>query len=189
MSQEDARLQPGTEEGQRTQPRCRSSGSPATEPSGPQVGPPRTTPSPAQLLTGPRGANGGQYRRLWALAPPIAQLVRSKPQQQAPSAKHLEQAPRGKHPVASSELVVASPSSSLGATTEPQKTERKQRGAGEGGHDVHAGPRPAAASSQQQPTTCTTHGPQGAALLAPRPTAAWALGSGLCGLIAIATSY
>jgi hypothetical protein len=45
-----------TEEGQRSQPRFRS-GSPATEPSGPgaKLPPPRTTPSPTQLLTGPRG--------------------------------------------------------------------------------------------------------------------------------------
>jgi hypothetical protein len=45
----------GTEEGQRSQPRCRS-GSPATEPSGPGSSwTPRTTPSPTQLFTGPRG--------------------------------------------------------------------------------------------------------------------------------------
>jgi hypothetical protein len=64
----------GTEEGQRSQPRCRSgsrvTGHRTQRPRG-QVGPrvPRTTPSPTQLLTGPRGrtVDGSQYPRLWPL--------------------------------------------------------------------------------------------------------------------------
>jgi hypothetical protein len=71
MSREHARPQlpaaAGTEEGQRSQPRCRS-GSRATEPSGPgaKLDPPdHTQPNPAPHWT--QGANGGQYRRLWPL--------------------------------------------------------------------------------------------------------------------------
>jgi hypothetical protein len=74
MSREHARPQPqpaaaaaGTEEGQTSQPRCRS-GSPATEPSGPgaKLDPPdHTQPSPAHHWT--QGANGGQYRGPWLL--------------------------------------------------------------------------------------------------------------------------
>jgi hypothetical protein len=64
-----AGMQPaaGTEEGQMSQPRCRS-GSPATEPSGPgaKLDPPdHIQPSLAPHWT--QGANGGQYRRLWPL--------------------------------------------------------------------------------------------------------------------------
>ena len=57
----------GTEEGQRSQPRCRS-GSPATEPSGPgaKLDPPdHTQPNPAPHWT--QGANGGQYFAPWPL--------------------------------------------------------------------------------------------------------------------------
>jgi hypothetical protein len=60
----------GTEEGQRSQPRFRS-GSPATEPSGPEakLAPPdHIQPTPAPHWTQGAGAMaGGQYRRLWPL--------------------------------------------------------------------------------------------------------------------------
>jgi hypothetical protein len=78
MSREHARPQPrpataGTEEGQRSQPRCRS-GSPATEPSGPggKLDPPdHTQPNTAPHWA--QGVPGGVKFRL--LAPLIAQLV------------------------------------------------------------------------------------------------------------------
>jgi hypothetical protein len=59
-----------TEEGQRSQPRCRS-GSPATGPSGPgaTLDVPRSTPSPSQLPW-TQGANGGHY-----FAPPLVPVI------------------------------------------------------------------------------------------------------------------